>query len=540
MKNWLQVQLSKEFYMIKEIVVNSSESQTRVAITEDSNLADFFVDHPEKRRMVGDIYLGKVARVLPGIRAAFVDIGMKHDAFLHFSDIGDRLEGLQGMLDDDDDVDADDDDSAEPGEQKAKPVHARPQIEKEGSIPKLHKGQEIIIQIIKEPVKDKGVRVTSSISIPGRFCVLLPFDYKIGISKKIHDFKERRRLRKLARGVLPEDCGLIIRTAAKDQPEEALALDLKYLSRTWKEIQEKVKNSTPPALLYQDLSTTISVIRDLYTPDISRVFIDSKKMLKEIRDYVELIQPELIEKIELYKEKEPIFEAFRIEQQIKQLMGRRVHLPSGGHIVIEHTEAMTVVDVNSGRYAKSKEQEQNSLKTDLEAAREIVRQLRLRDIGGLVVVDFIDLEDDKNRKKVFDELKKEFRKDRAKIAMLPMTEFGLMQITRQRIRENIVQSLYEECPYCMGTGLLTKKSNMIYDIENVIKRMKIEKKARKLTLHVHPSLGSKLKEGTISKLTRLQFKYFVRLKLDEDEKLNPQKFDVLVTKSGENITEEFS
>ncbi len=263
-------------------------------------------------------------------------------------------------------------------------------------------------------------------------------------------------------------------------------------------------------------------------------------MLKEIRDYVELIQPELIEKIELYKEKEPIFEAFRIEQQIKQLMGRRVHLPSGGHIVIEHTEAMTVVDVNSGRYAKSKEQEQNSLKTDLEAAREIVRQLRLRDIGGLVVVDFIDLEDDKNRKKVFDELKKEFRKDRAKIAMLPMTEFGLMQITRQRIRENIVQSLYEECPYCMGTGLLTKKSNMIYDIENVIKRMKIEKKARKLTLHVHPSLGSKLKEGTISKLTRLQFKYFVRLKLDEDEKLNPQKFDVLVTKSGENITEEFS
>lgn len=527
--------------MIKEIVVNSSESQTRVAITEDSNLVDFFVDHPEKRRMVGDIYLGKVARVLPGIRAAFVDIGLKHDAFLHFSDIGDRMESLQGMLDDDDDVEDDDEElTSETGEHKPKPVRAKPQIEKEGSIPKLYKGQEIIIQIIKEPVKDKGVRVTSSISIPGRFCVLLPFDYKIGISKKIHDFKERRRLRKLARGILPEDCGLIIRTAAKDQPEESLALDLKYLSKTWKEIQEKVKNSTPPTLLYQDLSTTISVIRDLYTSDISRVFIDSKKMLKEIRDYVELIQPEIREKIELYKEKEPIFEAFKIEQQIKELMGRKVNLPSGGYIVIEHTEAMTVVDVNSGRYAKSKEQELNSLKTDLEAAREIVRQLRLRDIGGLMVVDFIDLEDEKNRKKVFDELKKEFRKDRAKIAMLPMTEFGLMQITRQRVRENINQSLYEECPYCMGTGLLTKKSNMMYDIENVIKRLRIEKKARRLTLHVHPSLGSKLKEGTISKLMKLQFKYFVRLVLQEDEKLNPQKFDVLVSKSGENITEEFS
>lgn len=527
--------------MIKEIVVNSSESQTRVAITEDSNLVDFFVDHPEKRRMVGDIYLGKVARVLPGIRAAFIDIGLKHDAFLHFSDIGDRLEGLQGMLDEDEDVEDDDDDvSQEPGEHKQKPAHARPQIEKEGSVPKLYKGQEILIQIIKEPVKDKGVRVTSSISIPGRFCVLLPFDYKIGISKKIHDFKERKRLRKLARGVLPEDCGLIIRTAAKDQPEEALALDLKYLSKTWKEIQDKVKNSTPPSLLYQDLSTTISVIRDLCTPDMSRIFIDSKKMLKEIRDYMELIQPELVEKIELYKEKEPIFEAFKIEEQIKELMGRKVNLPSGGYIIIEHTEAMTVVDVNSGRYAKSKEQELNSLKTDLEAAREIVRQLRLRDIGGLMVVDFIDLEDEKNRKKVFDELKKEFRKDRAKIAMLPMTEFGLMQITRQRVRENIVQSLYEECPYCMGTGLLTKKSNMMYDIENVIKKMRIEKKTRKLILHVHPSLGSKLKEGRISKLTKLQLKYFVRLILDEDIKLNPQKFDVLVSKSGENITEEYS
>jgi ribonuclease G len=527
--------------MIKEIVVNSSESQTRVAITEDSNLVDFFVDHPEKRRMVGDIYLGKVARVLPGIRAAFIDIGLKHDAFLHFSDIGDRMEGLQGMLDEDDDVEDDDDDiTQEPGEHKPKPLRGKPQIEKEGSIPKLYKGQEIIIQIIKEPVKDKGVRVTSSISIPGRFCVLLPFDYKIGISKKIHDFKERKRLRKLARGVLPEDCGLIIRTAAKDQTEEALSLDLKYLSKTWKEIQDKVKNSTPPFLLYQDLSTTISVIRDLYTPDVSRVFIDSKKMLKEIRDYLELIQPELVEKIEFYKEKEPIFEAFKIEDQIKELMGRKVNLPSGGYIIIDHTEAMTVVDVNSGRYAKSKEQELNSLKTDLEAAREIVRQLRLRDIGGLMVVDFIDLEDEKNRKKVFDELKKEFRKDRAKIAMLPMTEFGLMQITRQRVRENIVQSLYEECPYCMGTGLLTKKSNMIYDIEKVIKKMRIEKKTRKLILHVHPSLGSKLKEGKISKLTRLQLKYFVRLILDEDIKLNPQKFDVLVSKSGENITEEYS
>jgi len=537
--------------MNKEIIISSSTTQNRVAITEDNNLVDFFVDHPEKARMVGDVHLGRVARVLPGIRAAFIDIGMKHDAFLHFSDIGERTEALQGIFDDDDDDDdlpqqevkteSVSENENQPTLEIRKPADINSKHEfKERQTTKLHKGQEILIQILKEPVKDKGVRVTSSISIPGRFCVLLPMDNKIGVSKKISDYRERKRLRRIARGILPKDCGLIIRTAAKDQNDESLSADLKYLVKIWHDLEEDAKKMDPPTLLYKDLSTTISVIRDLFSPDVSKVFVDSKKLWKEIRNYVQFIQPALLDRIELYKGEEPIFDAFRIDEQIKTLMGRKVPLPSGGHIVIEHTEAMTVIDVNSGRYAAKKEQELNSLKTDLEASREIVRQLRMRDIGGLIVVDFIDLEDEKNRKKIYDELKKEFKKDRAKTAMLPMTEFGLMQITRERVRENIVQSMNEVCPYCQGTGLLVKKSNLIHEIEKWLKRYRLEGKVNSITLKVHPSLGKNMKEGFISTLMKIQFKYFIRIKLDQDEKISPQTFRILSTKSGEDLTEEFA
>ncbi len=522
--------------MQKDIIINSSASQVRVAITEDGKLVDFFIEHPEKRRMVGNIYLGKVARVLPGIRAAFIDIGLKHDAFLHFSDIGDYFQDFQTVLGDEDSEISIESDN-ETVEQKTSKVSTKSRFEKrERKTPRLHKGQEILVQIIKEPVANKGVRITSSLSIPGRFCVLIPFDNKIGISKKISDYKERRRLKNLAKGIIPDNCGLIIRTAAKEQEESALESDLRFLVKNWNQIQEKVKNSEPPALIHADLTTTSSVIRDLFTPDVSNVFIDSKSVYKEIRDYVLLVQPELVDKINYYKSSAPIFDTFKIDQQIKTLMGRRVPIPNGGHIVIEHTEAMTVIDVNSGRYAAKKEQELNSLKTDLEAAREIVRQLRLRDIGGLIVIDFIDLAEDKNRKKVYDELKKEFRKDRAKVALLPMTDFGITQITRQRVRQNILQSINEACPYCGGTGILTKKSTVIHDIDNWLKRYKLQGKSRSLILKVHPSIGQDLRIGFISILSKLQFKYFIRIKLEESEQISPQIFEFRSSKTDEKLT----
>lgn len=518
--------------MIKEIIINSSSNQTRVAITEDGNLADFFVDYPENRRMVGDIYLGRVARVLPGIRAAFIDIGMKHDAFLHFSDIGDRTKQFQDMLgDEDSDVDDADDDESKPNRGNGNAANIAEPI-----ITKLRKGEEILVQITKEPVNNKGVRVTSSVSLPGRFCVLLPFDNKIGISKKISDYKERRRLRNIARGILPPNYGLIIRTVAKDQSEDAVKDDLNNLVKTWKTIESTAKNEEPPSIVHQDLSTTDSVIRDLLTPDVSKVFVDSKKLYKQIKNYVEFVQPALMEKIELYKSSSSIFDEFKIEEQIKTLMGRKVSLPSGGYLIIEHTEAMVVIDVNSGRYAKSKEQELNSLKTDLEASREIARQLRLRDIGGIIVVDFIDLEEEKNRKKIYDELKKEFRRDRSKVSLLPMSDFGLVQITRQRIRQNIMQAMKDVCPVCGGSGFITKESHLVYEIEDWLKKFRRFSKEFSLIIKCHPSDANRLQD---SKFTKIQFRYLVKLRIEEDSTIPMGKFRFYSKKKGIDLTDKF-
>jgi ribonuclease G len=521
--------------MVKEIIINSTSSQTRVAITEDGNLADFFVDYPENRRMVGDIYLGRIARVLPGIRAAFIDIGMKHDAFLHFSDIGERTQQLQDMLGDEDtDVDEDEEVNGSASTQtKTESKRTEP------TIPTLKKGQEILIQIIKEPVSNKGVRVTSSVSLPGRFCVLLPYDNKVGISKKIYDYKERKRLRYIARQIVPENYGLIIRTVAAKQDEEILKDDLKNLMKTWERIEKEAKSQNPPALVYQDLNTTVSVIRDLFNSDISKIFVDSKKLHKEIKNYLELVQPAIAEKVELYKSTYGIFNTFKVDEQIKTLMGRKVSLPSGGYLIIEHTEAMVVIDVNSGKYAKSKDQESNSLKTDLEASREIARQLRLRDIGGIIVIDFIDLEDDKNRKKVYDELKKEFRKDRAKVSILPMSDFGLIQITRQRIRQNIVQAIKEVCPECHGTGLLTKSSHLVYDLESWLKKFRRKSRERSIIIKSHPSTIAKIREGKIKSLFKLQFKYLVKITLREDASLSADAFEFYSAKNGHDLTREF-
>ncbi len=514
--------------MEKIIVINSSTLQNRVAIIEDNKLVDFFVESSEKQKMVGDIYLGRVARVLPGIKAAFIDIGLKHDAFLHFSDIGNRLESLKKMMGEDSIEDRfDDEDQDEP--------LLRERQNREFKLPKLKKGEPLLIQILKEPQEGKGVRVTSAISLPGRFCVLIPYDNKIGVSKKIADFKERRRLKRLAAGIIPDNCGLIIRTAALEQTEENLTNDLKNLVKNWEEIQKTVKENDPPELVYKDLSTTSSIIRDLCAPDVNRIYVDSKKMYKEIRNYFQTYQPETAEFIELFKSDVPIFEHFGVEKQIESTMGRKVALPSGGHIVIDHTEAMIVIDVNSGKYAAKKEQELNSLKTDLEASREIVRQLRLRDIGGLVVIDFIDLEEEKNRKKIYDEIKKEFRKDRAKTSVLPMTDFGLIQITRQRIRENILQSMNESCPYCNGTGKLRKRSNFVHEIEERIKKIKRELKIRKIILKTHPFLGMSLRDGKISTLFKLQLKHRIIIKLIEDEKLKQDEYYFISPKTNEVI-----
>ncbi len=535
--------------MKKEIIINDTGEEVRIAIIEDGKLAEFFIEGYEKERMLGNIYLGKVARVIPGIKAAFIDIGLKQDAFLHFSDVGNKLEEYSSLIGDDTDVDTTDFDHESEEEKPITLLEDSELLSKAKSEFKdrkshhiqspahqLQKGQEILVQVIKEPIGNKGVRVTSEVSLPGRYLVIMPFDNKIGVSKKITNFKEKKRLKRIVKSILQEGFGAIIRTVAEGVDEEALKSDLHQLLNIWKKIEDKLRVVKPPALLYKDMSTTSSVIRDLFNHDVTRAVIDSKKLFKEIKEYAINAAPLISDKIELYKGKLPIFEYFNIENEIEGLYSKKVYLKSGGYIYIEHTEAMVVIDVNSGRYYAQVEQELNSLKTNLEAAREIAKQLRLRDIGGMIVVDFIDLEDEKNKKKIYDELKKEFKKDRAKSTILPMTEFGLVQITRQRVRQSLFHSVKSPCPFCGGSGVITTKSNVISRVESWIRKYMSSTSERKFKLRVNPSVYNYLTEGFINTLWKLRVKYFAWISLEPDSTLLPDEIKVYSTKQNKIIT----
>jgi ribonuclease G len=497
---------------------------------------------------------------MPGIRAAFIDVGMEQDAFLHFSDIG-SISGFNALFEDDED-DKEGVVEEAPVQKPAGEIqngerggvsrdvpddggnrHGRQQKQRYSgqNIPQanLKKGQDILVQVTKEPVGKKGVRVRSAVSLPGRFLVLIPFDGKVGVSKKLANFKEKRRLRRTVRAMLPAGFGAIIRTVAEGKTDEMLKQDLDELVKTWQKIEKTVKAERAPALIYKDMNTTSSVIRDLFQDAVEHVVVDNKKLLREIRAYVQWMSPDMLDRVEYYRESEPIFDKYGIEKEIQILLSKKVWLKSGGYLFIEKTEAMTVIDVNSGRYAAKKEQELNSLRTNLEAAREACRQIRLRDVGGLIVVDFIDLEDEKNKKKIYDEMKKELRKDRAKVTVLPLTEFGLMQLTRQRIRQTVQLSFSEACPMCGGTGLVQSKTSTMNHIERWIKRFKAEKREYRLELRINPIIAEYLSHGTISRLMRMQLKFFVKIKLISDPALAADEFKFFSVKQQKEVTEEF-
>lgn len=521
--------------MKKEILINSTSYEVRIAITEENRLVELFSESPDLSRNVGDLYWGKVAKVMPGIKAAFINVGFPQDAFLHFSDIDTTIDDYSSILGEDEDVDDDDEDEEEV-------VNARPVSTGRGGRPhvNIERGQDIIVQIIKEPVGNKGVRVTSKVSIPGRYLVLLPFNKRIGVSKKIYNYKERRRLKSIVKSVLPPGNGLIIRTVAAGQDENLIRDDLNKLINTWNEIQNKAKSLKPPAILYKDVSTTNSVVRDLFRDDVVRVLIDSKKLYKEIKGHIDLTSPEFSDKIEYYSKSAPIFDVYNIEKQIDESLNKKVWLKNSGYIVIETTEAMTVVDVNSGKYAKSKDQEVNSLKINFEAAKELARQLRLRDIGGIIVVDFIDLYEDHNKRKLYEELKKEFRKDRAKITVLPMTDFGLVQITRQRIRQSIIHRVKNDCPMCKGTGRVQSKMAFMTEIETGLQRYRGAGGSAFLRMRVNPLIKHYLTSGIINKILLLCIKYRTIIKLEVDENLPISEFRFLTMKGKTDITDEYS
>lgn len=508
----------------KVIAISSSISGIRTALLENNQLVEFFWELPDSERVLGNIYLGKVRKIVPGMNAAFVDIGEKRDAFLHFSDTGSSLQNILEFLDEEIDDEAD------------FPTFS---TKRSGDITiPLRPGQMILAQAIREPYAQKGIRLTTNLSLPGRFIVLVPFTKGIGISRKISNKGERQRLRTIIRKSLPKGFGCIVRTEAEQQPEEFLEKDLHRLLHIWKQIQQAAKKADQPRLLYRDASFIAGIIRDFFRSDIRELIIDSKKMYKEILSSLQDIAPQLLNRVRLYRGRKPLFEYLGIAEEIERAYSREISLPSGGSVVFDHTEAMLVIDVNTRKSSQGKQtQEAVALRTNLEAAREIAHQLRLRDVGGLIVIDFIDMQEEEHRKKLYEQMKEFLKNDRAISVVYPLTQLSLMQITRQRIRKNIAQILTQQCPTCLGRGTVTSAHLVTTHIENWLRTFKNSFKEYRLILTVHPSIAEHLQSGTFSPLTRLMLKYLVKITLETDPNLPPNEFRWYSTKQGRDVTD---
>jgi len=555
----------------KQLLMNKTGDEIQVALVEEGRLAELIIERPESMRSIGDIYLGRVHKVVEGLKAAFVDIGQKSDGFLHFSDVGTTSEDYRALIEDDDDeengvedgdTDEVEDEADEAGyaassRESARPV-SQPKAERQSSpgdaearrqsytqmiASKLKPNDSILVQVIKEPIGNKGSRLTSDITIAGRFMVLLPFGGgQIAVSRRVVVRKERARLKKLVRSMLPEGFGAIIRTVAEHQEESLLKQDLEKLLAKWKQIEEKLQDATPPQLIFKEDTIISSVLRDSLTSDVTEIVANSNSIYNETLNYIQWAAPDMVRNVSLYQGKLPLFEGYGIAKDVESIFSRKVWLKSGGYIIIEHTEAMVVVDVNSGRYAAKREQEENSLKTNLEAAREIVRQLRLRDIGGIIVVDFIDMIDPKNSKKVYDSMKTELRNDRAKSNILPLSDFGIMQITRERIRPSLMQRMGDQCPACGGTGVVQARFTTINQIERWLRKYALQQKVpfQQLDLHVSPTVLEPMRNSDMKTELKWFLQHLVFVMIKPDESLRSDDFRFYSRKSGTDITAEYN
>jgi ribonuclease G len=513
--------------MKREILINSTPRETRVAILEDDQLVELLVDRPDVRRLVGDIYLGKVEAVLPGIQAAFVNIGTEKSAFLHASDLV--------VPDKPTETEDPDDGSEDEGEASRKP----------GDLPAiqdvLKKGQELIVQVTKEPISTKGPRVTAHISLAGRFLVYLPYASRVGVSRKIGDRSERQRLREQVQALLPEDAGgVIVRTVSEDATPETFQRELQALMGQWKRLKRKSTFVRAPALLHRETNLTRGIVRDLFTTRIESVQVDSRQVYNEIVEYLKAVAPELVERVHLYEGEVPLFDKANIETEIRDLFKRRCELPSGGHLIIEPTEALVAIDVNSGRFTGRKDPEKTILKTNLEAAREIARQLRLRDVGGIIVCDFIDMESRANRERVLQELRTHLARDRARTRAFGVSELGLVEMTRQRIRQSHLQSMTEPCPTCAGTGRVFTPQTIVRRVERAVRRIAAEGKKEPLMVRLHPDVMLHVLEEERDFLRKLEKQVEFTLELRDDPSLRPDEFRLVVKSAGRDVTKQYA
>ena len=555
--------------MKREILINGSQRETRVAILEDDRLVELLIDRPDHRRTVGDIYLGKVEAVLPGIQAAFVDIGLEKSAFLHASDLLEPDEDEEPDPDEETDEGAEaeaaiavgdfegrvaEDEEGEGGEaaggrRKKRGGNGgqaevrRREVSPRRPIPNiqdiLKKGQTLPVQVTKEPISTKGCRVTAQISLAGRFLVYMPYGSKVGVSRKIESREQRAKLREMVTRLLPRDSGgVIVRTVAEGVTEEHFRREIESLVNLWRKInRKKTFVRKAPALLQRETSLTRGIIRDLFSAKVDALWVDSKELYNEVEQYLQQIDPELMTRVHMYAEPTPLFDRFDIENEIRDLFKARVELPTGGSIIIQPTEALVSIDVNTGRYTGKKDPEKTILRTNIEAAREIARQIRLRDIGGIIVCDFIDMEARTNRDKVLQELRMHLGRDRARTKAFAVSELGLVEMTRQRVRPSLWHSLTRDCPTCAGTGRVFTPEVVARRLERSLKRAGHEHRERQLTVRLHPEVALYLLEEEPRLLNNLQKATGLDLDLRDDPMMRLDEFRLMSRPAGRDVTE---
>jgi ribonuclease G len=491
-----------------ELVINSSPSDVSIALLKDGLITELHKEKNDSEFAVGDIYLGKVKKVIPSLNAAFVDVGYEKDAFLHYLDLGAQFSSASKFLKqtlDNPKVDA-----------ELRDFNIEPDIDKEGKIKdQLSQGQAILVQIAKEPISTKGPRLTSEVTIPGRYLVLVPFSNKVSVSQKITSSEERDRLRRLVKSIKPDNFGIIIRTVAEGKKVADLDIDLRDSLERWKQLNKKLYKATPVKRVLGELNKTSTILRDMLSKKFTNIHVNDPQLAEEVKNYLDTIAPDQKSIVKLYKGKEPIFDFFEINKQIKASFGKHVSLKSGAYLIVEHTEAMHVIDVNSGnRKATAKTQEESALETNLECAKEIARLLQLRDMGGIIVVDFIDMYNRENQRTLYEKFKEYLKEDRAKHNLLPPSKFGVVEITRQRVRPETDIKTTEVCPVCNGTGEAEATILIIDEIENNLRYIAEDLKEKTVTLRVHPFIEAYLTKGIFSSVRRTWSKrYKVRLKV---------------------------
>ena len=496
--------------MNNELIINVRESEIQIALLEDKKLVELTKEKSNKRFSVGDIFLGKVKKIMPGLNAAFVDVGSERDAFLHYLDLGPQFKSQQKYL-----------------EQVAKLDSKKlalqnfkldDDINKYGKIfDLLSSGKQILVQIAKEPISTKGPRITSEITIAGRNLVLIPFSDKVSISQKIKSAEEKGRLKRLIQSIKPQNYGVIVRTVAKNRRVAVLHSELNELVEKWEGMFADLHQIEAPEIVMSELNRTSALLRDILNNSFNSIIVNDNSMLMEVKEYVETIAPEKKRIVKKYSGSTPIFERYGIEKQTKSLFGKTVTIRNGAYLIIEHTEALHVIDVNSGnRSKKTNDQETNALEVNLVSAEEIARQLRLRDMGGIIVVDFIDMHTAKNKQLVYEKMKEAMKFDRTKHNILPLSKFGLMQITRQRVRPEMAIETIEECPVCHGTGEITASIVFVDEIFNSLKYLSQSSNLNFIEIKLHPYIAAYIKKGIWSKRIKWSLKLKMRIKIIPD------------------------